>query len=75
MRLPAHPWKPTRQRIERLREAHLAQLAGTIPDKEELDAILEQYPEAVRARVAERIFPYLNFGKPKVAECQNQPSL
>ena len=29
-----------------------------------VDAILEEYPEAVRARVAERIFPYLRFGTP-----------
>ena len=64
MRLPAHPWRPTRKRIDRLREAHLQQLCATIPNKEELDAILEQYPEAVRVRVAERIVPYLRFGTP-----------
>jgi hypothetical protein len=64
MRLPVHPWRPTRRRIERLREAHLAQLAAQIPDKQELDAILAQYPEEVRVRVAERLFPYLRFGAP-----------
>ncbi len=61
VRAPRYPWKRTAAMKERHQEQELARMAARIPDQATLDAILADYPEAVRGRVAGRIRPYLRF--------------
>ncbi len=61
MRLPRHPWRPSRARTERLQEQELERLASRIPDQETLDHILADYPEMQHARVLGRIRKFLKF--------------
>lgn len=60
-RMPAHQWKDTAERRERMAERALSRLASRIPDQEALDAILGDYPVATRGHVLGRIRQYLKF--------------
>ena len=61
MKSPSHPWKNRSARRERLQEEALGKLASRIPDEKVLGEILADYAPAVRARVLDRIKPYLKF--------------
>ena len=67
VRTPAYPWKRTAAMKERHQEQELARTAARIPDQATLDAILADYPDDVRGRVAARIHPYLKFAEEAVA--------